>query len=132
MNCNANGSKAGFFERHVFNPLNFTAAMSLSAASTETVPATGSASGTPPSGISNVDIPASAGKLAAISAKYEVLNHFDPRSSAFQAAWKNQINTSLSASVGGVVVRSTRRIRSCLPILLSKLLPPVILFRIPC
>jgi len=91
MNCGKNGAPSRAFERDVLNPLNFTATMALAQASTETTATSGQASGTTNVGVTTAAIPTGAGKLTAFTAKYQILNKFDPRSKEFRAAWQKEI-----------------------------------------
>ena len=80
------------FENHVLNPLSLMASFSLNQTSSSSVPTSGQASGTTPTSVSNVAIPSGAGKLTAFTAKYELPNKYDPRSSSFKKAWTNESN----------------------------------------
>jgi hypothetical protein len=91
INCGKNGGKVGGFEQHVLDPINFSASFALAQTATAAISTTGQASGTAPSGVSMAVIPTGAGKLTSISARYQVLNKYDPRGLKFKLAWENQI-----------------------------------------
>ena len=44
-------------------------------------------------------IPSGAGKLTAFTAKYQILNKYDPRSPAFQTKWNDQITGLTSSAI---------------------------------
>jgi len=77
------------FVQRVFSPLSLTASFALAQSNSTTAPASGSASGTTTTSVSSVSIPTGAGKLTSFSAKYEVLNHYDPRSATFKKKWQS-------------------------------------------
>ena len=80
------------FGNHILNPLSLMAAFSLNQTSSSATPSNGQASGTTPTSVSNVAIPSGAGKLTAFTAKYEVPNKYDPRSSSFKNAWTKELS----------------------------------------
>jgi hypothetical protein len=93
INCGKNGGAVGGFEADVLNRLNIAGSFSLAQSSTSTTATSGQASGTMPAAVAMIAIPTGAGRLTAVTAKYEILNKYDPRNAAFLAGWKNQIST---------------------------------------
>lgn len=96
--CIINCGTSGQFENKVLNPTNFSASFGLAQQSSETTPTSGQASGTTPTPVSSVAIPTRVGRLTSFTARYELMNSFDPRSEKFKAAWKEQVG-SLGANV---------------------------------
>jgi hypothetical protein len=94
MNC-----KSGPVEKRLLDPLNFAASFALAQSSSTSAPATGQASGTTPTNVSTVAIPSGAGKLTAFTAKYEILNRFDPRNSKFKTAWDSAATPLMSGAI---------------------------------
>jgi hypothetical protein len=96
--CTVTCSSLGWFENKVLNPINIAATINLAQQSTTATPTTGQASGTSPVAVDNAAIPTGAAKLAGITAKYQIMNKFDPKSEKFKTAWKEQV-TSLAGNV---------------------------------
>jgi hypothetical protein len=96
--CTVTCKSLGWFENNVLNRTNISASLDLSQQSTTTTPTSGQASGTTPTQVSTAAIPTGAGKLSGITARYEVLNKFDPRSDKFKTAWRKQV-TALKTQV---------------------------------
>jgi hypothetical protein len=96
--CTVTCNSLGWLENKVLNPINITSIINLAQQSTTTTPTTGQASGTSPVPVGGAAIPTGAAKLAGISAKYQLMNKFDPRSEKFKTAWKKQV-TSLAGNV---------------------------------
>jgi hypothetical protein len=96
--CNVTCNSLGWFENKVLNPINIAATINLVQQSTTATPTTGQASGTNPVSVDNAAIPTGAATLAGITAKYQLMNKFDPRSEKFKTAWKEHV-TSLAGNV---------------------------------
>jgi hypothetical protein len=98
----------GFFQRAVLDRLNLSASFDLAQSASQTTPTTGQASGATPTQVSQAAIPTGAGKLTSFTAKYEILNSFDPRSTAFRTKWAGEVaamapeTVDLSNAVGAV------------------------------
>jgi hypothetical protein len=88
INCKESG-----FESHFLNWLNLSASFALAQSSSTTTSTSGQASGTTSTSVSSVAIPTGAGKLSAFTAKFQLINKYDPRSSAFLGNWSNQVTT---------------------------------------
>jgi hypothetical protein len=82
----------GWFETWVLNPTNITATLGLAQQSSTVTPTSGQASGTSSESVSSAAIPTGAGKLSGLTVRYEVRNHFDPRSDAFKKAWSTAVS----------------------------------------
>jgi hypothetical protein len=97
VNC----TSLGWFEDNILNKLSLSAGFSLAQQSTTTAASSGQASGSASSAVSNVAIPSGAGRLANISAKFEVRNKFDPHQQAFQSKWKDLVdaNADMKAAI---------------------------------
>jgi hypothetical protein len=89
--CIVNCKSLGWFEDNVLNRITLSGSLSLSQHSSSTTPTSGQASGTTPTQVSEVSVPTGVGKLSGITARYEVLNKFDPRSGAFKTAWAKKV-----------------------------------------
>lgn len=89
--CTVTCSATGWFENKVLNPTNVSASLDLAQQSSTNVTTNGQASGTTPTQVSTAAIPTGAGKLAGITARYQLLNKFDPRSTAFKEKWKEAV-----------------------------------------
>jgi hypothetical protein len=89
--CVMNCPKGGAFESHFLNPLNLAASFALAQSSSNITPASGQASGTTPANVPAVAVPSGAGKLTAFTAKYQIVNKFDPRSTLFRSKWDPQV-----------------------------------------
>jgi hypothetical protein len=92
--CTATCNSLGWFENKVLNPTNFSASFDLAQQSSKTTATSGQASGTTPTQVGNVALPTGAGRFSALTARYELLNRFDPRSVAFQQRWKSAVKKS--------------------------------------
>lgn len=86
----------GWFENKILNQTNISASFALAQSSTTATPTSGQASGATPVQVSSASVPSGTGRLSAITARFQVMNKFDPRSDKFKAAWKAQV-TSLTA-----------------------------------
>ena len=108
--CIASCSYKGGFEARVLVPLSVAASFDLSQRNTTTATTSGQASGAPAPPITSAPIPAGVGRLSTLTARYEIRNQFNARSTAFQQHWRDAINTQLtelllSATVTGDAVR---------------------------
>jgi hypothetical protein len=92
--CTVTCTGVGRFESYVLNPLNISASLDLAQQSTKTTATTGQASGTTSTSVSSAMIPTGAGKLSGITVRYQLLNKFDPRSTAFKTKWHNAVSTN--------------------------------------
>jgi len=99
--CTVTCNSLGWFENRVLNPLNISASLDLSQQGSTTTATSGQASGTSPTQVTQAAIPTGAGKLSGITARYEALNRFDPRSDKFKSAWAQQV-TSLKKPVAAI------------------------------
>lgn len=88
INCKENG-----FEDHFLDWLNLSASFALAQSSFTTTSTAGQANGTTSTNVSSVAIPTGTGKLSAITAKFQIINQYDPRSSAFLGNWSSQVTT---------------------------------------
>lgn len=87
----------GWFESYVLNRTNILATFALAQQSSTSTSTSGQASGTTPTQVSSAAIPAGAGKLSSISARYEVINKFDPRSTQFQQKLNSVVDNNRPA-----------------------------------
>jgi len=94
--CILNCGSLGWFEDHILNPTNISASFALAQQSSTTTATTGQASGTTPTMVSSAAIPTGAGKLSGVTARYQVMNKFDPRSSSFRQKWNSAVLSSQS------------------------------------
>ncbi len=101
VDCIVNCKSLGWFENKVLNPITVLGTLSLSQESSATTATSGQASGTTPTQVSQVSIPTGAGKLSGITARYELLNKFDPRTQQFKVAWAKQM-PSLASQVKAI------------------------------
>lgn len=103
--CTVTCTNSTWFENKVLSPINVYGTFDLAQRSNKTVPTTGQASGTTSTAVSSAAIPSGVGKLSGITARYEVLNRFDPRSQKFKDAWNSAItqNDALKADVQNIV-----------------------------
>jgi len=95
VNC----TSLGWFEDTVLNKLSLSAGFSLAQQSTATTASSGLAAGPASGAVSSVAIPAGAGRLANIGAKFEVRNKFDPHQQAFQNKWKDLVDGNAELKV---------------------------------
>ncbi len=87
------------FESAVLNQVNVSTTVDLAQQNNTTVTTTGQASGATATPVSSVAIPTGAGKISGITARYQLMNKFDPRSQAFKDAWGKQVSSSLAKLV---------------------------------
>jgi hypothetical protein len=90
--CTVTCTGVGRFETYVLNPINISASLDLAQQSSKTTATTGQASGTTSTPVSSAMIPTGAGKLSGITVRYQLLNKFDPRSTAFKTKWKQAVS----------------------------------------
>lgn len=72
----------------VLRNINLSAAFMINQQSTSMVSTSGPANSSTSSAINGVVIPSSVGKLSGVTARYQLWNPYDPRSSQFLAAWQ--------------------------------------------
>jgi hypothetical protein len=65
--------------------------MDLAQTSSKTVATSGQAGGTTSTEVDSATIPTGAGKLSSFTARYEVANKFDPRSTTFKENWRKAV-----------------------------------------
>jgi hypothetical protein len=76
---------------HVLQPTTVVVVTSVSQSTNETAPVTGQAGGTTATSLTQAAIPTSVGKLSNITARYQLLNKYDPQSKKFKNSWDNAI-----------------------------------------
>jgi len=99
--CTVTCNSLGWFENNILNRTNISASLALSQQSSTTTATSGQASGTTSTPVGQAAIPTGVGKLSGITARYQVMNKFDPRSDKFKTAWGKQV-TSLKAQVKAI------------------------------
>jgi hypothetical protein len=77
--------------RRVLGDINATATFTINQPSTTTTSSTTPATNSSPPAGTSVSVPSSVGKFSGISAKFLIVNKFDPHSPAFQKNWKNAV-----------------------------------------
>jgi hypothetical protein len=92
--CTVTCKGVGRFESYVLNPTNISASLDLAQQSTKTAATTGQASGATSTPVNSATIPTGVGKLSGITARYQLLNKFDPRSTAFKTKWQNAVSAN--------------------------------------
>src|ERR1051326_757126 len=89
--CVMNCPKGGKFQQYALNPLHLSASFALAESSSTVTPTSGHASRTTTTNVASVAIPSGAGKLTTFTAKYQILNRFDPRSPTFRSQWASRV-----------------------------------------
>jgi hypothetical protein len=90
--CIINCRSLGWFENRVLNFTTITASLDVAQPSSTITATTGQASGTTtPVPVNSAAIPTGAGKLSNLTARYQLMNRFDPRGEKFKQAWREQI-----------------------------------------
>jgi hypothetical protein len=89
--CTVTCNGSGWLQNRVLNTTNISASLDLAQQSSTNTPTSGQASGTTPTQVSSAAIPTGVGKLSGITARYELLNNFDPRSTAFRKKWQDAV-----------------------------------------
>jgi len=112
--CTVSCQSLGRVENYVLNRTNISATLDLAQQNSKTTPTSGQASGTTPTPVSSATIPAGAGKLSGITARYQVLNKFDPRSSAFKSKWSDAITANQVGSAAITLTTSTNNVMKAL------------------
>lgn len=92
--CTVTCDSHAWFENNVLNRTNISASLDLAQQSSTTTATSGQASGTTPTPVSSAAIPTGAGKLSGIAVRYQVMNKFDPRSTAFKKKWDDAVTAS--------------------------------------
>lgn len=81
----------GQFGNRVLNFINISASFDVAQPNPTTTATSGQASGATPLAVSSITVPTGVGKLSNITARYQMLNRFDPRGEKFKQAWKEQL-----------------------------------------
>lgn len=81
--------QAQWVDHILLQPVTVSVVTTLAQQSSTTVPASGQASGTTSTSLSNVAVPTAVGKLTGVIARYQILNRYDPHSEKFKTKWKN-------------------------------------------
>jgi hypothetical protein len=89
--CTSNCEQQGFGHKYLLNPLNLVGTFALAQSSSSNAPTSGQASGATSADVSTLAIPSGAGRLTAFTAKYQLLNRFDPRDSKFVDQWNAKV-----------------------------------------
>jgi hypothetical protein len=90
--CIINCRSLGWFENRVLNFTTITASLDVAQPSSTITATTGQASGTTtPVPVNSAAIPTGAGKLSNLTARYQLMNRFDPHGEKFKQAWREQI-----------------------------------------
>ncbi len=92
--CTVTCKSLGWFENRVLNPTTISASLDMAQSNNKVIPTSGQASGTATAPVSSATIPSGAGKLSGITARYRVLNPFDPRTDSFKNKWKQAVKSS--------------------------------------
>jgi hypothetical protein len=92
--CTVTCTSLGWFETKVLSPTNISASLDLAQQNSATVATTGQASGTNSLQVNSAAIPTASGKLSGISARYQLMNKFDPRSTQFRDKWRETLRDS--------------------------------------
>jgi hypothetical protein len=108
--CTVTCDSLGWFESNILGQTNLTASFDLAQQSTKTTPTSGQASGTTPTPVGTAAIPAGAGKLSAVTARYEVRNRFDPHSATFQENWRKAVAGSDTLKAAAINISDTTEI----------------------
>ena len=110
--CTVTCNRLGWFEDKVLDPMNISASLDLAQQSSKVAAASGQASGTAPTPVSEVAIPSGAGKLSGITVRYELRNKFDPRSAEFLQNWKQAVNEDSALKEAAIgVAKATEIVR---------------------
>lgn len=109
--CTVNCTSLGWFENHVLNQTNISGTLNLAQPSSKNIPTSGQASGSNSTSVPSTTLPSSVGRLSGITAKYEILNKFDPRSSKFKQEWKTAIQSSSLAAAAKNLGDATDKVR---------------------
>jgi hypothetical protein len=92
--CTVTCRNRGWVENRILNPLALSASLDLAQRNSQSVATTGQASGTSATPVSSATIPTGVGKLSGLTARYRVLNPFDPRTDSFKSKWSDAIHKS--------------------------------------
>jgi|SRR5579859_7077415 len=105
--CTITCDSLGWFESNILGQTNLSASFDLAQQNTKTTPTSGQASGTTPAPVNTASIPAGAGRMSSIGARYEVRNRFDPRSSKFQENWRKAVAGNDTLKVAAISISDT-------------------------
>jgi hypothetical protein len=89
--CTVTCDSHDWFENKVLNQTNVLASLNLAQQSSTTTATSGQASGTSATPVTSAAIPTGAGKLTGITARYQLMNKFDPRTEDFKGKWLQAI-----------------------------------------
>lgn len=81
------------FQNKVLNFVNISASFDVAQPNSTNTTTSGQASGTTAVSVSSATVPTGVGKLSSITARYQMLNRFDPRGEKFKEAWRKQVDT---------------------------------------
>jgi hypothetical protein len=104
----------GWFEDKILSPTTILATLNLAQPSSKNVMTSGQASGTNATPVGSATLPTSVGTLSGITARYEILNKFDPRTEEFKTAWYNAVDTGTLPTVNKVLGDRTDAVRKIL------------------
>ena len=120
--CTVTCNSRAWFESKILNQSNISASLDLAQQSTKIAPTTGQASGTTPVQVGSASIPTGVGRLSGITARYELMNKFDPRTPAFQQNWKQAVKDSAALKSAAInVANATEIVRP----IVNKTAPPL-------
>ena len=105
--CTVTCNSRRWFENDILNRTNISASLNLAQQSSTTTATSGQASGTTPTQVSNAAIPTGSGKLSGITARYQVMNNFDPRSTQFRQKWNDAVSANKVDSAAIAVKAAT-------------------------
>lgn len=89
--CIINCKGLGQFGNKVLNPINISASFDVAQPNPTTTATAGPANAATTASVTSATVPTGVGKLSNITARYEMLNRFDPRSDKFKQAWREQM-----------------------------------------
>jgi len=104
----------GWFEDKILSPTTILASLNLAQPSSKNVMTSGQASGTTATPVGSTTLPTSVGTLSGITARYEILNKFDPRTEKFKTAWYNAVDTGTLPTVNKVLGDRTQAVQEIL------------------
>src|SRR4029077_12672422 len=99
--CTVNCTGIGWMESQILDHANLSASFALVQQSSTIAAGTGIASRAASQVVKDVLLPTGAGRLSCVTARYQLLNLFDPRNDHFKNAWSAHV-TSLAQNVGNI------------------------------
>ena len=108
--CTVTCKSLGWFESNILGQTNLAATFDLAQQSTQTTATSGQASGTTPTTVDSVAIPAGAGRLSDFTARYEIRNRFDPHSATFRENWRKAVAGSNTLRAAAINISDTTEI----------------------